>query len=62
MVHHRLGHHGEGRRWLDRFRDRMCTFDADTFWRKLEIRLLRAEAEAVVLWDPSSRPILLRTE
>jgi tetratricopeptide (TPR) repeat protein len=52
MAHHRLGHHDEARRWLDRFRDRSPDLDPSAFWDELEIRLLRAEAEAVVLWDP----------
>jgi tetratricopeptide (TPR) repeat protein len=52
MAHHRLGHHDEARRWLDRFRDRSPNLDPRAFWYELEIRLLRAEAEAVVLWDP----------
>jgi tetratricopeptide (TPR) repeat protein len=51
MAHQRLGHHDEARRWLDRFRDRRPR-RTPTFWGELEIRLLRAEAEAVVLWDP----------
>jgi hypothetical protein len=52
MAHHRLGHHDEARRWLDRFRDRKPSLAPNAFWVELEIRLLRAEAEAVVLWDP----------
>jgi tetratricopeptide (TPR) repeat protein len=52
MAHHRLGHHDEARRWLDRFRDRRPELAPNLFWFELEIRLLRAEAEAVVLWDP----------
>ena len=52
MAHHRLGHHDEARRWLDRFRNRRPNLDPTAFWDELEIRLLRAEAEAVVLWDP----------
>jgi WD40 repeat protein/tetratricopeptide (TPR) repeat protein len=53
MAHHRLGHHDEARRWLDRFRDRRPNLAPSAFWGELEIRLLRAEAEAVVLWDPT---------
>jgi len=53
MAHHRLGHHDEARRWLDRFRDGSPGLAPEDFWRWLEIRLLRAEAEAAVLWDPS---------
>jgi tetratricopeptide (TPR) repeat protein len=52
MAHYRLGHHDEARRWLDRFRDRGPNLDPSAFWNELQIRLLRAEAEAVVLWDP----------
>jgi tetratricopeptide (TPR) repeat protein len=52
MAHHRLGHHDEARRWLDRLHDRRPRVAPNTFWGELEIRLLRAEAEAVVLWDP----------
>jgi Tetratricopeptide repeat len=52
MAHHRLGNHDEARRWLDRFRDRRPELAPNMFWYELEIRLLRAEVEAVVLWDP----------
>jgi tetratricopeptide (TPR) repeat protein len=52
MAHHRLGHHDEARRWLDRFRDSRASLNPSGFWDELEIHLLRAEAEAVVLWDP----------
>jgi hypothetical protein len=52
MAHQRLGHHDEARRWLDRFRDRGPNLDPSALWDELEIRLLRAEAEAVALWDP----------
>jgi tetratricopeptide (TPR) repeat protein len=57
MAHHRMGHHDEARRWLDRLREHR-TRDPDTFWSpsqgwaELEIRLLRSEAEAVILYDP----------
>jgi Flp pilus assembly protein TadD len=49
MAHHRLGHHDEARRWLDQF-GRTNTLAPDS--SNLEIWLLRAEAESVVLWDP----------
>jgi tetratricopeptide (TPR) repeat protein len=52
MAHHRLGHRDEARRWLDRFRNRQPSTDPNQFWDELEIRLLRSEAEAVVLYDP----------
>ena len=53
MAHHRLGHRDEARRWLDRLREHQPSEDPDQFWDELEIRLLRSEAEAVVLYDPA---------
>jgi tetratricopeptide (TPR) repeat protein len=52
MAQHHLGHQNEARRCLDRFLDRNPSDDRYGFWGGLLIRLLRAEAEAVVLWDP----------
>jgi hypothetical protein len=52
MAHHRLGHRDEARRWLDRFRHHQPSADVIQFWSEVEIRLLRSEAEAVVLYDP----------
>jgi Flp pilus assembly protein TadD len=52
LAHHRLGHRDEARRWLDRLRARQPSTDPAQFWDELEIRLLRGEAEAVVLYDP----------
>jgi tetratricopeptide (TPR) repeat protein len=52
MAHHRLGHREVARRWLNRLRAREPIADPDEFWNELEIRLLRSEAEAVVLYDP----------
>jgi hypothetical protein len=52
MAHHHLGHRGEARRWLDRLRNRQPSTDPNQFWDELEIRLLRSEAEAVILYDP----------
>jgi tetratricopeptide (TPR) repeat protein len=52
MVYHRLGNREEARRWLDRFRDYQPTGSLDQFSNELGIRLLRSEAEAVVLYDP----------
>jgi tetratricopeptide (TPR) repeat protein len=53
MAHHLLGHRPEARRWLDRLRNHQPGgADSTWFWDELEIRLLRAEAEAVILYDP----------
>ena len=52
MAHHRLGHPDEARRWLDRLRERQPSTAPAQFWDELEIRLLRSEAESVILYDP----------
>jgi WD40 repeat protein/tetratricopeptide (TPR) repeat protein len=52
LAHFRLGHRDEARRWLNQFRGRPHDADPANFWDELEIRLLRSEAEAVVLCDP----------
>jgi tetratricopeptide (TPR) repeat protein len=52
MAHHRLGHLDEARRWLEKFQDRPPVADSADFWNELEVRLLRSEAEAVILYDP----------
>jgi tetratricopeptide (TPR) repeat protein len=52
LAHHRLDHGDEARRWLDRLREHQPSTDPARFWDELEIRLLRSEAEAMVLYDP----------
>ena len=52
LVHHRLGHQSEARRWLDRLREHRPSEDPARVWDELEVRLLRDEAEAVILDDP----------
>jgi tetratricopeptide (TPR) repeat protein len=42
----------EARRLLDQLQNRQPSEDLSRFWIELEIRLLRSEAEAVVLHDP----------
>jgi WD40 repeat protein/tetratricopeptide (TPR) repeat protein len=52
MAHHCLGHRDEARRWLNRLREYQPSADADQFWNELQTRLLRSEAEALILYDP----------
>jgi eukaryotic-like serine/threonine-protein kinase len=52
MAHHRLGHRAEARRWLDWLRDYQASDIRTIFIWELEIRLLRSEAEALILYDP----------
>jgi WD40 repeat protein/tetratricopeptide (TPR) repeat protein len=52
MAHNRLGHHDEARHWLEKLRKSEPNADPGQFWEEMEIRLLRSEAEAVILYDP----------
>jgi hypothetical protein len=52
MAHHRLGHRAEARRWLDRLREYRPSKDPARLWDELEIRVLRSEAETVILDAP----------
>jgi hypothetical protein len=52
MAHYQLGHRAEARHWLDRFQSYRANEDFDASWDELQIRLLRSEAEALVLYDP----------
>ena len=65
MSHARMGHRNEARRWLDRIPDgpagqapameddlRRVAWDLSTYFWELRLRLLRREAEALILFDP----------
>ena len=52
LAHQQLGHRAEALRWLDRFQTYKANEKPDAFWDELEIRLLRTEAEALILYDP----------
>jgi tetratricopeptide (TPR) repeat protein len=52
MAHHRLGHRNDARRWLEWLRDDQAIADPARPWDELELRLVRSEAEAVILYDP----------
>jgi Flp pilus assembly protein TadD len=51
LAHHRLGHDAEAHSWLERIRTYRPSQRTDDFWDELEIRLLRSEAESVILYD-----------
>jgi len=55
-AHHRLGHRAQARQYLDRLCSRQPSTDPVEFWNELEIRLLRSEAEATILYDPIFPP------
>ena len=53
MAHHRLGHRADARRLARSSCGRFISPTApQLFWIGLAIRLLRSEAEAVILYDP----------
>jgi WD40 repeat protein/serine/threonine protein kinase/tetratricopeptide (TPR) repeat protein len=52
LAHDQLGHHAEAHAWLDRLPAYRPNESDGAFWNELEIRLLRREAEAVILYDP----------
>jgi tetratricopeptide (TPR) repeat protein len=52
MAHHRLGHRELARRWLERLADYPTSEGISGFWYDLDMRLLRSEAEALILYDP----------
>jgi tetratricopeptide (TPR) repeat protein len=52
LAHHQLGHHAEAHAWLDRLRTYEPNGSDGAYWNELEIRLLRREAEAAILYDP----------
>jgi eukaryotic-like serine/threonine-protein kinase len=56
LACHRLGRRAEALRWLNRFQSHRPKTDANVFWDELEIRLLRNEAESLILYDPVFPP------
>ena len=52
LAHQQLGHRAEALRWLDRFQTYKPTEKPGAFWEELEIRLLRNEAVAGIIYDP----------
>jgi tetratricopeptide (TPR) repeat protein len=52
MAHHRLGHQPEARRWLDKLRTYQPSDSPAQFWENLVTRVLKSEAEALILYDP----------
>jgi tetratricopeptide (TPR) repeat protein len=52
MTHQCLGHHEEALHWLDRLQARQFSGRPEHFWGELQGRILRREAEGVVLEDP----------
>jgi tetratricopeptide (TPR) repeat protein len=52
MANQRLSHRDQAHRWLKMLRNRQPSADPNKCWAELEIRLLRSEAEALILYDP----------
>ena len=56
MAHHRLGHRDEAQRWLDKLAASQPKEGADFSWDDVEVRILRREAESVILGSPPAAP------
>jgi WD40 repeat protein/class 3 adenylate cyclase len=54
MAHHRLGHRGEARRWLDRLENDQPKEGFEFLWDEVELRILRREAELLVSGSPAA--------
>jgi eukaryotic-like serine/threonine-protein kinase len=52
MAHQRLEHRDQARHYLKTLSSRQPSSEADQLWAELEIRVLRSEAEATILYDP----------
>jgi eukaryotic-like serine/threonine-protein kinase len=53
LAHHRLGDRDEASRWLEKLREHPSSTDPAKFWSEWELRLLRSEAEAMIIYDPA---------
>ena len=51
LAHHRLGHRDEAKRWLDKLAAYQPKEGFDFSWDDVEIRILRREAESLILGD-----------
>jgi Flp pilus assembly protein TadD len=56
MAHHRLGHHDEAKRWLDKLVAYQPKEGSDFSWDDVEIRILRREAESLTPGSPPAAP------
>jgi WD40 repeat protein len=56
MAHQRLGHRDEARRWLDKLASYQPQEGSDFSWNDLDIRILRREAESLILGSRSPAP------
>jgi hypothetical protein len=52
LAHHRLGHHDEARRWLDKLAVHRPQEGFEFSRDDVEVRVLHREAEALVLGSP----------
>jgi Flp pilus assembly protein TadD len=56
MAHDRLGHRAEARRWLDKLAAYRPKETGDLSWDDVEVRILRREAESLLLGTPPEGP------
>jgi hypothetical protein len=57
MAHHHLGHRDEAKRWLDKLAASQPKEVPEVSWEGVDIRILRREAESLILGSPpAARP------
>jgi hypothetical protein len=57
MAHHRLGHQDDAKRWLDKLIASQINAAPGSSWDDMETRILRREAEALILGSlPPAHP------
>jgi hypothetical protein len=62
MAHHRLGHQGDAKHWLDKLIASQVNEAAGSIWDQVENRILRREAESVILGSRPPAPPPIATE
>jgi tetratricopeptide (TPR) repeat protein len=62
LTHFRLGHRDEAGRWLDKLAAYQPKAGAEFFWDDVEIRILRREAESLILGSRHPAPPPMATE
>src|SRR5262249_54123412 len=62
LAHHRLGHRSEARRWLDKLAAYWPKETGDLSWDDVDVRILRREAESLILGGPPAAPAPTKEE
>ena len=61
MAHHRLGHQGDAKHWLEKLIASQVNEEPDAIWDNLQNRILRREAESLILGSRPAAPSIAPT-